>query len=126
MATSILKQKVDRLAHKGYDLTNKFPREELYCLTSQTKRALLSVPANIIEGYARNRSRVFLNHLEIAYGSLSEAKYFMNFACKRKYISKEEYLDFYKDAEEVSKILWVSISTIYKKFNSANCDDDQY
>jgi four helix bundle protein len=117
MATSILKQKADKLAHKGYDLTYRFPKEELYCLTSQIRRALLSVPANIIEGYARNRTKVFLNHLEISYGSLSEAKYFMNFACKRGYITKEEYLDFYKDAEEVSKILWSSINTLYKKLN---------
>lgn len=126
MATSILKQKADKLAHKGYDLTYRFPREELYCLTSQIRRALLSVPANAIEGYARNRTKVFLNHLEISYGSLSEAKYFMNFACKRGYITKEEYLDFHKDAEEVSKIIWSSINTIYKKLNSANRDDDQY
>ncbi len=126
MATSVLKQKADKLAHKGYDLTYKFPKDELYCLTSQIRRALLSVPANIIEGYARNRTKVFLNHLETAYGSLSEAKYFMNFACKRKYITKEEYLSFYKDAEEVSKIIWSSINTIYRKLNSANRDTDQY
>jgi len=126
MATSILKQKADKLAHKGYDLTHKFPKEELYCLTSQIRRALLSVPANIVEGYARNRTKVFLNHLETSYGSLSEVKYFMNFACKRGYIAKEEYMDFYKDSEEVSKIIWSSINTIYKKLNSANRDDDQY
>jgi four helix bundle protein len=124
MATSILKQKADKLAYRGYDLTNKFPKEELYCLTSQIRRALLSIPANIIEGYARNRSKAFLNHLEISYGSLSEVKYFMNFACRRKYITKEEYMDFYKDAEEVSKIIWASISTIYKNLNSANREDD--
>lgn len=115
---NILKQKADRLAHKGYDLTFKFPKEELYGLISQVRRALLSVPANIIEGYSKNRSKVFLHQLEIAYGSLAEAKYFMNFACKRNYISKEEYLDFYKDAEEVSKMLWSSINTICNKINN--------
>ncbi|MDD3487033.1 MAG: four helix bundle protein [Candidatus Moranbacteria bacterium] len=113
----ILKQKADKLAHKGYDLTQKFPREELYGLISQIRRALFSVPANIIEGYSKNRSRIFLHHLEIAYASLAEAKYFMNFACKRNYISKVEYLDFYKNAEEVSKMLWSNINTISNKIN---------
>ncbi|MDI6778094.1 MAG: four helix bundle protein [Patescibacteria group bacterium] len=109
---NILKQKADQLAHKGYDLTFRFPKEELYGLTSQVRRALLSVPSNIVEGYSKNRSKIFLHHLEIAYASLAEAKYQMNFACRRKYITKDEYLDFYKDSEEVSKMLWSSINTI--------------
>ena len=75
MKNNILKQKADKLAHKGYDLTYKFPREEMYCLISQVRRALLSVPSNIVEGYHRNRTALFLNHLEIAYASLAEAKY---------------------------------------------------
>ena len=117
---SILKQKSDKLAQKGYDLTYKFPKEELFCLTSQLRRALISVPSNIIEGYSRNRSRVFANHLEIAYGSLAEAKYQMYFAYTRKYLNKEEYLNFFNDAEEVSKMLWSAIDTICNKSNYKN------
>src|SRR4030043_1004422 len=117
---NILKQKADKLAHKGYDLTFKFPKEELYGLTSQVRRSLVSVPSNIVEGYSKNRSKIFLHHLEIAYASLAEAKYQMNFTCRRKYISKEEYLDFYKDAEEVSKMLWSSINTICNKINTGH------
>ena len=115
MKQSILKQKADGLAYKGYLLTDKFPRDELYGLSSQLRRALISVPSNIIEGYSRNRSKVFINHLEIAYGSLAEAKYQMYFAYQRKYINKGEYLDFYSDAEEVSKMLWSSINTMCNK-----------
>ena len=113
---NILKQKADKLAFKGYSLTDKFPKEELYGLTSQARRALISVPSNIIEGYSRNRSRVFLNHLEIAYGSLAEAKYQIYFAYRRKYIAKEEYMDFFTDSEEVSRMLWSSICTINNNF----------
>jgi len=112
---NILKEKSDKLVHKGYDLTFKFPSHELFGLTSQVRRALISVPSNIIEGYARNKTKVFINHLEIAYGSLSEVKYQMNFACKREYINKNEYLEFYNLAEEVSKMLWSSINTLSKK-----------
>ena len=120
---SVLKQKSDKLAQKGYNLTGKFPKDEVFGLTSQIRRALVSVPSNVIEGYSRNRSRVFVNHLEIAYASLAEAKYQMYFAYKRRYIDKEEYLDFYEDAEEVSKMLWASINTIYKKLNADDyCD----
>ena len=117
---NILKIKAHKLAEKGYDLTYRFPKEELFCLTSQVRRALISVPSNIIEGYSRNKSKVFVNHLEIAYGSLAEAKYQIYFAYTRKYISKEEYLDFFNDAEEVSKMLWSSINTIYNKNNFKN------
>lgn len=120
---NILKIKADKLAYKGYNLTCKFPREEIYGLTSQLRRSLISVPSNIIEGYSRNKSRVFVNHLEIAYASLAEAKYQMYFACRRKYITKDEYLDFYKDAEEVSKMLWKSINTMYNRIN--NTEDNE-
>ncbi|HPN96370.1 MAG TPA: four helix bundle protein [Candidatus Moranbacteria bacterium] len=112
---NILKIKAHKLTGKGYNLTYKFPKEEIFCLTAQVRRALISVPSNIIEGYSRNRSRAFVNHLEIAYGSLAEAKYQIYFAYTRKYISKKEYLDFFNDAEEISKMLWSSIKTIYDK-----------
>lgn len=115
---NILKQKADALAHEGYDLTHKFPKEELYGLTSQIRRALISVPSNIIEGYSRNRPGVFINHLEIAYASLAEAKYQIYFAFQRKYITKDEYLDFYNNSEAVSKMLWKSIDTMYNKINN--------
>lgn len=121
---SILKKKADLLVHKGYDLTYKFPKDELFGLTSQVRRALISVPSNLIEGYSRNRSKVFLNFLEISYASLAEAKYQIYFAYKRKYINKEEYLDFYKDAEEVSKMLWSSIDTIANKLKNSNCENE--
>jgi four helix bundle protein len=114
---NILKKKADIFAHKGYDLTYKFPKEELYCLTSQVRRALISVPSNIIEGYSRNKSKVFLNHLEIAYGSCAEAKYQIYFAFKRGYIGEDEYKAFFDIAEEVSKMLWSSIETIYGRLN---------
>lgn len=114
MNRDILKQKAHKMAFKGYALTDNFPKHELFGLTSQLRRALVSVPSNLIEGLARNKTRVFENHLDIAYGSLAEAKYQMYFAYERKYVTKEEYLDFYKDAEEISKMLWSSMDTINK------------
>jgi four helix bundle protein len=86
-----IKLRADKLARDCYRLTEKFPKDELYVLTSQLRRAILSVPANIIEGYARKRIKLFLNHIEIAYASLAESKYFLYFAYKRDYLTQEEY-----------------------------------
>ncbi|MCO6496336.1 MAG: four helix bundle protein [Chitinophagaceae bacterium] len=60
------------LAVITYQLTNFFPKEELYGMTSQLRRAANSVPANISEGWGRNNNKEFRNFLRIANGSLKE------------------------------------------------------
>ena len=75
-----LVKKMDGYAHAVYKLTKNFPREELYGITSQLRRASLSVALNFIEGYARFRNKVNKNFLEISYGSLKESKYLIEFS----------------------------------------------
>ena len=65
-----LKIKMDEFAHFVYKITKKFPKDELYGMTSQLRRASLSVILNYIEGYARIRNKVYLNFLETSYASL--------------------------------------------------------
>ena len=60
------------LAEQCYQLTATFPREETYGLSAQIRRAAVSIPANIAEGYRRNRTGNFLNFLPIAQGSVRE------------------------------------------------------
>lgn len=70
-------QKAMDLAEQVYLLTNTFPKEELFGMTSQMRRAATSVPANIAEGWARRGTKEFLQFLNIAAGSLRELETYL-------------------------------------------------
>lgn len=99
-------QVADQLAHKIYDLTLDFPKEELFSLTSQLRRAAVSVPANIIEGYARDSRKEFRHFLSIALGSLAEVEYYLDFALRRSYITKKEFDEVDQLRGYCGKLLW--------------------
>jgi four helix bundle protein len=80
----------DELAITTYKVTKKFPREELFGLTSQIRRAAISVPANIVEGCARRSAKDFIHFLYISLGSLSELGYYLEFALKLGYLSEND------------------------------------
>ncbi|WP_073308356.1 four helix bundle protein [Flavobacterium terrae] len=65
-------QKGITLVVKVYKLTRSFPQEELYALTNQIKRAAISIPSNIAEGYGRNTDKAFSHFIDISRGSLNE------------------------------------------------------
>ncbi len=65
-------QKAMFLAEECYRVTRVFPREEMFGMTSQIRRAAVSIPANIAEGQGRQYTKEFLHHLSIARGSLKE------------------------------------------------------
>jgi four helix bundle protein len=62
------------LVEQCYKATRHFPREELYGLTSQIRRAAVSIPSNIAEGYCRRNAKVYVNHVGIALGSHGEVE----------------------------------------------------
>jgi four helix bundle protein len=70
-----------------YAQTRSFPKEELYGLTSQLRRAAYSVPADIAEGSSRESKRDYLHFLHISRGSWSEAQYFIHLAQRLGYLS---------------------------------------
>jgi len=80
----------DDLTVAIYERTRTFPREEVYGLTSQLRRAAYSVPANIVEGSARETKRDYLHFLYIARGSLTEAQYFVHLSHRLGHLSDPE------------------------------------
>ena len=80
----------DDLTVAIYQATQSFPREEMYGLTSQLRRAACSVPANIVEGSSRESQKDYLHFLYIARGSLSESQYFIHLSRRLEYISDVE------------------------------------
>ncbi len=104
--TGQLKQKMDEYAHSIYKISNDFPKGEMYGLTSQLRRAGLSVILNYIEGFARQKKAVKNNFWEISYGSLKESEYLLRFSLEEKYINKTTYETIMKLADEIGAMLW--------------------
>ena len=99
-------QKANELAHKVYDLTLTFPRNELYGITSQLQRAALSVPTNLVEGHARNSKKEFHRFIAISLGSLAETEYLLEFAYERSLIKENEFQQTSLLRAEVGHIIW--------------------
>jgi four helix bundle protein len=73
----IVWQKAHRFVLATYALTASFPRCEIYCLTSQMRRAAISIPANIAEGFTKRGRGDKIRFLNISHGSLEECRYYM-------------------------------------------------
>ena len=101
----IVWQKAMDLAAEIHLLSKAFPREELYGLTSQVRRAAVSVPSNIAEGQARQSTAEFLNFLSIAQGSLAEVDTQIMLAQRFHYLTSETATKAVSLSIEVSKML---------------------
>lgn len=112
-----LGSKIDSFTHLIYKISRAFPREEQYGITSQIRRATISIALNYVEGYARNRNLVLINFLEIAYGSLKECAYLLKFCLQENYITPESYALANDLADEIGAMLWKTIHTL--KANNA-------
>jgi len=107
-----LKEKMDAFAHGVYTVSRGFPKDEIYGLTSQLRRAALSVILNYIEGYARFGTKEYANFLRISYGSLKESKYLIFFAAREKYMDKKSYENLMSQAEEIGAMLWTGLQKL--------------
>jgi four helix bundle protein len=105
-------EKSDLVALAIYKATKKFPKEELYGLTSQIRRASMSVPTNIAEGCGRYTDAEFARFLQIAMGSASETEYQLILARDLEFLPKETYERLHADVEEVKRMLAAFLKTL--------------
>jgi four helix bundle protein len=84
-------QKGIEIVDKIYTITDSFPKSELYGLTSQMKKASISIPSNIAEGFARTHSKEYKQFLSIALGSCAELDTQLIIANRRSYIKKNDF-----------------------------------
>ena len=98
-------QRSHKLTLAIYKATNRFPREEVYGLTSQLRRAISSVPTNICEGCGRKTNADFARFLQISVGSASEVEYELLLAHDLNYLTDNEYDNFNKEIVEIRKML---------------------
>lgn len=96
----------DELAYKIYMGTRNFPKEEIYGITSQLRRAALSVPTNIVEGYSRKGDKELAHFINISLGSMAETKYLFYFAHRLGYLPDSEYNEISSGYEALGKKLW--------------------
>jgi len=94
-------QKGMDLVEEIYGITKTFPKDEIYGLTPQIRRAVISIPSNIAEGEGRTSKKEFLNFLSIAYGSLREVETQILISERLQYIDRTK-------AEELLLVLTVS------------------
>ena len=95
-----------------YRATGKFPRGELYGLTSQMRRAAVSVPSNIVEGCARESQPEYLRFLEIAFGSLRELNYQLGLSKRLGYLDGHDFSDCESKIEEAEKVLGALVRSL--------------
>ena len=96
-----------------YRMTERFPKEEIYGLTSQIRRAATSIPLNIAEGYAKRESQAeFKRYLTMALGSSDEMQVLINFVKDLGYINLETYKESREAYKEIAKMLSKMIKSI--------------
>lgn len=95
-----------------YDVSKQFPKEELYGLTNQIRRASSSIAANIAEGCGKNTNGDFAKFLNIALGSANESEYFTLLAKDLTYISAEKFEMLYKLINEIKAMLIALVAKV--------------
>lgn len=121
MKKGVFKLEVAKKAHvltsEIYRVTASFPKTEIYGLISQIRRSVMSIPANLAEGYTRKSSKEFKQSINIARGSLAETQYFLLLSKDLDYINNNDYLKLNQRVDEVGKMLFGLYQSIDNRTN---------
>jgi four helix bundle protein len=107
-------KKAMQLVVQVYHLTRRFPREEMHGLTSQMRRAAVSIPTNIAEGWGRGSRKEYIQFLRIARGSLLELETLLAISRNLRYLSQEDMQARLALVGEISRMLSGLIASLKK------------
>jgi four helix bundle protein len=93
------------LTLKTYNKTKSYPKNEMYGITSQLRRASASIIANIAEGYARDTRKDYTRFISIAISSSNELEVFLELSKDLNYLNKKDFEDLYTNNKEIMKML---------------------
>ncbi|NOU17619.1 MAG: four helix bundle protein [Bacteroidales bacterium] len=111
----IVWQKSIELVEKVYQVTNSFPKEEMFSLTSQIRRSAISIPSNIAEGFGRKTTPDYIRFLHIARGSLYELQTQLEISNRIKYLGENDLRSLIENCKEVEKMLNSLIKSLANK-----------
>jgi four helix bundle protein len=111
-------QLADELAVGVYSATRRYPKEELFGLTSQMRRSAVSVAANIVEGCSRPSEADFLRFLVIAKGSLQEVGYYLHLSHRLGFLAEQDYDGLFRRYDECARRLQALINRLESAVSS--------
>ncbi len=113
----IVWQKGIELVNEIYKVTKHFPKEELYGLISQIRRAAISVPTNVAEGWGRGTTKNYIQFLEISRGSLYELNTLIIISTNQEYLSSKKCSEIESTINDIGRILNAIITKLENKIN---------
>ncbi len=115
MAHDLFSVKAEKYAHMIYAISKKLPKDEAFGITSQLRRASLSVPLNIVEGYARQSTRTQVQFLNVAFGSLKESQFLIGFIVKEGLLDQSDAQPSIELGDELARMIWSKTKTLKQK-----------
>ena len=113
----IVWQKAMDLVETIYQTTRTFPKEEIYGLTSQIRRAAISIPSNIAEGNGRNTTRDYVHFLGMAYGSVKEVETQVLIAERLRYINSGRSVELVTMTGETARLISGLMNSLNRKIS---------
>ncbi|MFH2045280.1 MAG: four helix bundle protein [Pseudomonadota bacterium] len=108
-------QKSYKLCLHIYKVTKRFPKDEMYGLTSQIRRSAVSIPSNIAEGYGRKTTLEYVRFLYIAYGSVCELETQMMISGDLVYVEKDRLQEIRDEIGDIERMLKAMIKSLENK-----------